>query len=71
MLTGNTVGDCEDVVGLPDGVVGEGALVEVGRAVHGALRAEGFVAGHALLAVTARVVLIAPSNGITLAEGLD
>jgi hypothetical protein len=51
--------------------VGEGTLVEVGVSVHGALGAEGFVAGKALLAVAATVMLVAPADRITFAEGLD
>lgn len=53
ILAGNGGGDLEDEIGFPDGVEGHGALVGVVVTVEGALWAEGFVAGQALLAVCA------------------
>lgn len=63
--------DLVEETGVPDGVGGEGALVEVVGAVEGAVGAEGLAAGQALLAVHAGVVLVAPADGVALLDGLD
>ena len=66
VLVLDAVGDLEQEVGLPDCGCGEGALVQVGVSVHGALGAEGLNATEALLAVAAAIVLVAPADSVTL-----
>lgn len=63
--------DLEDVVGLPDTVVSEGTLVVVVVTEELTSRAEGVVAGQALVAVTAGVVKVSPSDGVSLLEAGD
>jgi hypothetical protein len=64
----HVIGDLEEESLTPDGALSHAALVEVGHAVHLTLGAEGLVAAEALLAVTARVVLVTPANAVTLLE---
>lgn len=64
----HVVGDFEEERLAPDSALSHAALVEVGHAVHLALGAEGLVALEALLAVSARVVLVTPANAVTLLE---
>lgn len=71
VLVGETVGDLEEEGLLPDGGAGERTLVEVGVAVHGAARAVNILAGQALLAVAALVVLVAPADAVANLQGLD
>ena len=70
-FTGDAVWNGEDVICFPDGIMREGALVEIGSSIHGALAAECFVAGQALLAVSTGTVLVAPAHGITFPVALD
>lgn len=65
---GHRVGDLEEESLAPDGALSHAALVEIGHAVHLTLGAESLVAAEALLAVTARVVLVTPSNAVTLLQ---
>jgi len=67
-LIRHRVGDLEKESLAPDGTLGHAALVEVSHAVHLTLSAEGLVAAEALLAVTARVVLVTPADAVTLLE---
>jgi hypothetical protein len=54
-----------------DGVVVEGALVQVVVAVHFSFRAERFVPGEALFAVHTGGVLVAPADAVAFHEGFD
>lgn len=63
--------DLVEETGVPDGVGGEGALVEVVGTVKGTVGAEGLAAGQALLAVHAGVVLVTPADRVALLDGLD
>lgn len=71
VFAGEVLGDLVDVICVPDGVGTHGCLVEVTVTVHDTVGTEGFVSGKTLLAVVAGVVLVAPSNGVTLFDGLD
>lgn len=66
----HAVGDLEEEGLPPDGVGGERALVKVLVSVHDPLGAVLLVAGLALLAVLARVVLVSPANAVALLQAL-
>lgn len=70
-LVGEVVRDLEEESLAPDGLVGEGALIVVGVSVQSALWAEGLGTLQALLAVTAAVVLVSPSNAVADLHVLD
>lgn len=67
-LIGEAVGDLEEEGLSPDTVGSERTLVGIGVTVHLSLGAVGLGALQALLAVRARVVLVAPTNAVTLLE---
>lgn len=67
---GELIGDLEDEGLALDGVGSKAALVEVGHAVHLALVAVGFLACEALVAATAGVVLVSPSDAVALLQVL-
>jgi hypothetical protein len=69
-LVGHIVGDLEEETLAPDGALSHAALVEVVEAVHGALGAESLNTPEALLAASARVVLVSPADAVTLLEDL-
>ena len=62
-------GDGEDVVLGPDCVGGEGALVEVGGAVEGALGAEGVHPAEAVAAVVTGIVVVSPAYAVVSVLG--
>ena len=65
-LVGEVVGDLEEESLTPDTVRGERTLVGIGVTVHLSLGTVGLGTLQALLAVGARVVLVTPTNAVTL-----
>lgn len=67
-LVGEAIGDLEKEGLAPDTMGSERTLVGIGVTVHLSLGAVGLSALQALLAVRARVVLVTPTNAVTLLE---
>lgn len=71
VLVAEAIGDLEQESLAPDGVRGEGTLVQVGAGVHLAAGAVGLGTGQAEVAVPAGVVLVSPTDAVTLLQHLD
>ena len=64
MLVGNVVGQLEQESFLPDGTIGETALIKVGVSVELSLGTESIPALQAILAVTTGIVHVAPTDTV-------
>jgi hypothetical protein len=71
IFTRNRVGDLEDVIGFPYSVRTKGTLIEIGKSIKRSLRAERLMPSEALLAVAARVMVVAPAYRVSLSKCLN